>query len=68
MSHNSLLLVSVFAAVHIEGIVLMGISRTRIDKEYKFEVGDVTVMLTHTLMQTHTLLWFGLRCLVEVFF
>lgn len=50
MSHNGLLLVPVVvAAVHIEGIVLRGISRTSIDKEYNFEVSN-----THT--RTHTAL------------
>lgn len=36
---NPFFLVSVVAAVHIEGIVLQSISRNRKEKEYKFEVG-----------------------------
>lgn len=31
-----------FTAVHIEGIVLRSIFRRKIDKEYKFEVGNDT--------------------------
>lgn len=33
--------VSVFVAVHIEKIVLKGISRTKADREYNFEVSSV---------------------------
>lgn len=40
--HECVPLSCVCAAVHIEEIVLRGISRTRTDKEYNFEVGNDT--------------------------
>uniref|UniRef100_A0A8D2ZS14 Uncharacterized protein n=1 Tax=Scophthalmus maximus TaxID=52904 RepID=A0A8D2ZS14_SCOMX len=47
-------------AVHIEGIVLMGISRTRIDKEYNFEVkwsdsSSTSVTKTHLELENFLL-------------
>lgn len=43
---------SFFTAVHIEGIVLTGISRAKIDKEYYFKVGNNITHLSFLLQNT----------------
>lgn len=50
-------MLSCIAAVHIEGIVLKGISRTRIDKEYNFEVGNLNPPTYKHLYLKCTGLW-----------